>query len=72
MEFEYWWLAALPIFFGLGWLAARVDIKHLVKDSRALPTSYLIGPDGAVVKKFLGPITIKELEQKIDQAKPGG
>lgn len=39
---------------------------------RALPTSYLIGPDGAVVKKFLGPITIKELEQKIDQSKPGG
>src|SRR4029078_8224811 len=43
MEFEYWWLAALPIFFGLGWLAARVDIKHLVKDSRALPTSYFKG-----------------------------
>ena len=43
MEFEYWWLAALPIFFGLGWLAARIDIKHLVKDSRALPTSYFKG-----------------------------
>ena len=43
MEFEYWWLMALPIFFGLGWLAARVDIKHLVKDSRALPTSYFKG-----------------------------
>ncbi|HTP61267.1 MAG TPA: lipopolysaccharide assembly protein LapB [Burkholderiales bacterium] len=43
MEFEYWWLVALPIFFGLGWLAARVDIKHLVKDSRALPTSYFKG-----------------------------
>jgi lipopolysaccharide biosynthesis regulator YciM len=43
MEFEYWWLIALPIFFGLGWLAARVDIKHLVKDSRALPTSYFKG-----------------------------
>ncbi len=43
MEFEYWWLAGLPIFFGLGWLAARIDIKHLVKDSRALPTSYFKG-----------------------------
>jgi len=43
MEFEYWWLIALPIFFGLGWLAARVDIKHLVKDSRALPSSYFKG-----------------------------
>ncbi len=43
MEFEYWWLLGLPIFFGLGWLAARVDIKHLVRDSRALPTSYFKG-----------------------------
>ena len=23
MEFEYWWLLGFPIFFGLGWLAAR-------------------------------------------------
>jgi lipopolysaccharide assembly protein B len=43
MEFEYWWLLGFPIFFGLGWLAARVDIKHLVKDSRSLPTSYFKG-----------------------------
>ena len=43
MEFEYWWLLGFPIFFGLGWLAARVDIKHLVKDSRALPMSYFKG-----------------------------
>ena len=43
MEFEYWWLIGFPIFFGLGWLAARIDIKHLVKDSRALPTSYFKG-----------------------------
>jgi lipopolysaccharide biosynthesis regulator YciM len=43
MEFEYWWLLGFPIFFGLGWLAARVDIQHLVRDSRALPTSYFKG-----------------------------
>ncbi len=43
MEFEYWWLVALPIFFGLGWLAARIDIKHLVSESRALPRSYFKG-----------------------------
>ena len=43
MEFEYWWLLGFPIFFGLGWLAARVDIQHLVKDSRALPSSYFKG-----------------------------
>ncbi len=43
MEFEIWWLAALPVFFGLGWLAARIDIKHLVSESRALPRSYFKG-----------------------------
>lgn len=43
MEFEYWWLLALPLFFALGWLAARVDIKHLLSESRALPQSYFKG-----------------------------
>ncbi|MGQ0509232.1 MAG: lipopolysaccharide assembly protein LapB [Betaproteobacteria bacterium] len=43
MEFELWWLSGIPIFFALGWLAARVDIKHLVRDSRALPNSYFRG-----------------------------
>ncbi len=43
MEFEYWWLLALPLFFGLGWLAARIDIRHLVFESRALPRSYFKG-----------------------------
>ena len=43
MEFEYWWLLALPLFFALGWLAARIDIKHLLTESRALPNSYFKG-----------------------------
>jgi lipopolysaccharide biosynthesis regulator YciM len=43
MEFEYWWLLALPLFFVLGWLAARIDIKQLVSESRALPASYFRG-----------------------------
>lgn len=43
MEFELWWLLAFPLFFVLGWLAARIDIKHLVKESRALPRTYLTG-----------------------------
>jgi lipopolysaccharide biosynthesis regulator YciM len=43
MEFEVWWLLGIPILFGLGWLAARVDIKHLVTESRALPRSYFRG-----------------------------
>ncbi len=43
MEIEYWWLLALPLFFALGWLAARIDIKHLLTESRALPTAYFKG-----------------------------
>ncbi|MSP97118.1 MAG: lipopolysaccharide assembly protein LapB [Betaproteobacteria bacterium] len=43
MEFEYWWLVGFPLFFGLGWLAARIDIKHLLTESRTLPRSYFKG-----------------------------
>jgi lipopolysaccharide biosynthesis regulator YciM len=43
MEFEYWWLLGFPLFFGLGWIAARIDIQHLLRDSRALPRSYFKG-----------------------------
>ena len=43
MDFEYWWLLVFPIFFGLGWIAARIDIKHLISQSRTLPDSYFKG-----------------------------
>ena len=44
MDFELWWLLPIPaLFFGLGWMAARVDIKHLLRESRALPLSYFRG-----------------------------
>lgn len=43
MDVEYWWLLALPLFFGLGWMAARIDIKQLLSESRVLPVSYFKG-----------------------------
>ena len=43
MEFEYWWLLGFPLFFGLGWMAARIDIKQIVTESRTLPRSYFKG-----------------------------
>ncbi len=43
MDLEYWWLLGFPVFFGLGWLAARIDIKHLLTESRQLPSSYFKG-----------------------------
>jgi len=41
--FEYWQLLLVPLFFGLGWAAARVDIRQVVHESRALPRSYFQG-----------------------------
>lgn len=43
MEIELWWLLALPAFFAFGWLAARIDLKALLNESRALPRSYFTG-----------------------------
>jgi lipopolysaccharide assembly protein B len=43
MDFELWWLFGFALFFGLGWLAARVDIKQLLRESRQLPRSYFKG-----------------------------
>jgi len=43
MEFEIWWLLFIPVFFVLGWIAARVDIKQLISESRSLPRGYFNG-----------------------------
>jgi lipopolysaccharide biosynthesis regulator YciM len=44
MDFELWWiLPIVAVFFALGWIAARIDIKHLLRESRALPLSYFRG-----------------------------
>ncbi len=43
MEFELWWLLGIPMFFALGWIAARVDIHQLVSESRSLPRGYFKG-----------------------------
>jgi lipopolysaccharide biosynthesis regulator YciM len=43
VEIELWWLLVLPVFFVLGWLAARIDLEQLLRESRALPRSYFTG-----------------------------
>lgn len=43
---------------------AKVDVYQPPADfgaPRGLPTSYLIGPDGAIAKKFLGPVTPEQI-----------
>ena len=43
MEFQFYWFLLLPLFFGLGWLAARMDLRQLLSESRALPAAYFKG-----------------------------
>ena len=43
MEFEPWMLLIFPLFFAMGWMAARIDIKQLLSESSVLPRSYFQG-----------------------------
>ena len=40
MELEIWWLVLFPVFFFLGWYAARLDLKQLLQESGNVPDSY--------------------------------
>lgn len=43
MQFQLWMLLILPLFFAMGWLAARIDLKDSSSDGGALPSSYFQG-----------------------------
>ncbi len=44
MEIETWWLlVGAIVFFALGWFAARIDIRYVMRDARALPSAYFRG-----------------------------
>ncbi len=44
MHIELWWLLLIPVvFFSLGWIAARIDIRQLLAEARELPKSYFAG-----------------------------
>lgn len=43
MDFEPWWLIFLPVLFALGWLAARFDVRQMLRETRNLPDSYFRG-----------------------------
>lgn len=52
---------------------AIVDVYKPPQDfeaPRGLPNTYLIAPDGRVAKRFLGPVTAKDIDEAI--AKAGG
>jgi lipopolysaccharide biosynthesis regulator YciM len=43
VDFETWWLVFVPILFALGWVAARVDFRQMMSETRTLPDSYFKG-----------------------------
>jgi len=43
VEFEAWWLLIPLGCFALGWFAARVDIRYVLREARALPSAYFRG-----------------------------
>lgn len=43
MEFELWMLLVFPLFFAMGWITARMDVKELLSESSLLPRSYFQG-----------------------------
>lgn len=43
MDFDAWWLLIPLACFALGWFAARVDIRYVLRDARALPSAYFRG-----------------------------
>jgi thiol-disulfide isomerase/thioredoxin len=52
---------------------ANVPLESPPKDFGApqgLPTTFLIAPDGSTAKKFMGPVTTRELEQAIASGSP--
>ncbi len=42
-EFPVWLLLALPVAFGLGWLASRLDLRQLRAENRSAPKAYFKG-----------------------------
>ena len=57
-------LAKRPVAYPI----ARVDVYEPPKDfgaPRGLPTTWLIGPDGRMLRKYTGPVTARMLEDDI-------
>ncbi len=51
MDLDLWWLLLLPGFFLLGWLAARVDMRAVLKQAKSIPAGFFRGLDALVEDK---------------------
>ncbi|ULJ68808.1 lipopolysaccharide assembly protein LapB [Wielerella bovis] len=66
---EIWWflvpIILLPVFFAMGWFAARVDMKTVLKHAKTVPTGFYVSLD-ALVDKNTGK-AVHNLTEVIDQ-----
>ena len=42
-DFPVWLLVLIPVFFGLGWIASRIDLRQLRTENRSAPKAYFKG-----------------------------
>ena len=62
MMFETWWLLALPLVFGLGWMAARFDVLEdgttaNVRSNRTDPAFFATHTNAAISRWRFRPAT---------------
>ena len=62
-DFELWWLLVFPVFFGLGWLAARVDMREVL--GQAL---YTVAPKKLTFDKCCPTLRRREHTNLFDKA----
>ncbi len=48
LELDLWWLLLFPAFFALGWLAARVDMRSVLRQAKEVPAGFFRGLDALV------------------------
>lgn len=48
---DLWWLVLFPVFFSLGWLAARVDMRTVLAQAKTLPSRFFHALEALVEDK---------------------
>lgn len=66
---DFWmWLAPvilLPVFFAMGWFAARVDMRTVLKQAKAIPEGFYKSLDALVEHK--SGVAVRALAEVVDQ-----
>ena len=67
METWFWWLLLfiLPIFFALGWFAARIDIRAVLQQAKSVPENLYRSLDALIDRK--SNIAARSLSEIVDQ-----